>query len=32
MIKPSVDELEARTIRIVDGWVNELKGRVSLAR
>jgi len=32
MIKPIVDELEARTIRIVEGWVDELKGRVPLSR
>jgi hypothetical protein len=32
MIKPIVDELDSRAIRIVDGWVNELEGRGLVSR
>jgi len=32
MIKPSADDLDARSIRIVDGWTRELEGRVPRPR
>jgi eukaryotic-like serine/threonine-protein kinase len=32
MIRPIADELEARTIRIIEGWVDELKARLPVSR